>query len=438
MVFALLAAAPAALGAWSKPVNVTRTPSSISWGPEVSVAHTGRAALMWTAETDSPTTPPVFTALRGVSGGFATPAAIPKSTRSTGLYPAIAVTDAGRALAVWQEFDGTRGPEKEAVLAAKGSLRTPGGRFGPGVTLARSTSFNAFQVGFTAAGAPFAVNGSYHTLTAGRWPPSGPLRVVSPVTIPGILLAVGANTDTALDVGTYTRTRKTLIVQRRSRSGVLGPRSRTLATYPCNNNPEEPTCDFPGAGIGLDRTGRGLVVWATRGKGRVVVWVANLYASGVVGAGCVLTRLGAHATVLDLKMNARGDAVLVVGDGGRLRAATRQNGRRFGAFQTLPARLGSPGGFQHFAIGPLGDVAITSFAADGDVLATVRERGHSFGPVRAIGNTNPPLRNTNGTISAQTEPAGIDARGRVTVTWLRGVSRANGAPGRVQVATYTP
>jgi hypothetical protein len=225
-------------------------------------------------------------------------------------------------------------------------------------------------------------------------------------------------------------------VQRRSRTGVLGPRSRTLATYQCNNDPEETTCDFPGGAIGLDRDGRGLVVWGTRERGRVVVWVANLYASGVVGRGRVLTRLGAHANIPDLQMNARGDAVLVVGDGARLRAATRPAGRPFGALQTLPARLRS--GPHQVALGPRGDVAITSVTAGGDVVASVRERGHAFGSVHRIGNTNSSAGNTNGSISPQEQRAAVDARGRVTVTWVRSVSRANGTPGRVQVATYTP
>jgi hypothetical protein len=432
-MFASLAAAPAALGAWSRPVNVSRTPSFISWGPEVGVAYNGRAALMWTAESDPPTSPSVFTAFRGVSGGFGAPVAIPQSTKS-GEYPAIAVTNAGRALAMWQEFDGTQpigtSGETETLMAVKGSLRAPGGRFGPGVTLAIAPNFGLIRVGFTPAGASFAFAGGF----AGRWPAGGPLTPMSPQ--PPRPEAVGANTDTAFGVFTVSRTRFKLAVQRRSRTGVLGPRSRTLATWPCNGDEEEFTCDIPGWGIGLDRDGRGLVAWATRERGRTVVRVANLYASGVLGTGRVLTRLGAHASLSDLRMNARGDAVVVVADGGRLRAATRRAGRSFGAFQTLSALLRSAP--HQVTIGPRGDVAITSFTASGDVVAAVRKRGHAFGSVHRIGNTNSPPRNTNGSISSQQQRASVDGRGRVTVTWMRGVSPASGARGRVQVATYSP
>lgn len=119
------AASRPAGGSW-QPAQDLSTPDQNAFDPQVAVGPGGDAIAVWDQYTGTPGGFVIRAARRPLGGPWQLPGEDLSAHGLTG-HPHVAIDEAGRAVAVWNIFEGTYGPSPVGAWATKSSFRGPGG-----------------------------------------------------------------------------------------------------------------------------------------------------------------------------------------------------------------------------------------------------------------------------------------------------------------------
>jgi hypothetical protein len=115
-------------GSWLPAEDISPADGN-TFHPQIAVAPGGEAIAAWVQHTDTGMV--IRSAARPSGGPWQLPAQDLSAARAVTIRPRIAIDAAGRAVAVWETFEGTYGPSPVGEWATKSSFRPPGGPWQP-------------------------------------------------------------------------------------------------------------------------------------------------------------------------------------------------------------------------------------------------------------------------------------------------------------------
>ncbi|MDX6697848.1 MAG: hypothetical protein QOE65_1245 [Solirubrobacteraceae bacterium] len=362
--------------------------------PSVDVDAQGAAVVAWSLDVQ-PGTTRVVTASRVAGGRFGAAAEI---GGSEGLFPQTALSPGGEAFVAWERLVEA---DRTSHTRLDGSLRPPGGAFGPAAPITAPVEFDRIgKVAYDRDGRLFVahrdgleVRSPGGSFAHEAWPGLADFdldrtgRMTFLVNLPGP--AIG--------------------VQTRASDGTLSP-ARELVRFTCTDDPEEPTCAFNGSTVAAADTGRGLAVWCVPSGRYLALRYATRSPNGEFGSARYL-RASRGVCAPEAEMGPAGDAIVAWVTRGRLRAILFSRAGRPGK----PRELGPViSGSVQIAIAANGESVLTWLAGVDRLRAAIRHPGHAIGQASTIATD---LR--------ESHAVDIDGSGHALVVYAGGGTQAD-------------